>query len=196
MAHHVAELMERADNGDGDAAREASQLILDLWSRRSDWPEGWPPRRSAYAIERLAEAAEPIESQFPPDDREQEDGEDPWLMRLGTIARLLGDELAVWRRLALVGLDVDVDMAKAEAAKSELSEDELGILRGLVIHYDSAIRHFERASEGDQSDSSPIDLSRRELEELNRSRWALFDAAAAAALGARNGDDGPDEHAD
>jgi hypothetical protein len=181
MAHRVAELISRADNGDADAAHEASQLTLELWNRRSDWPTGWPPPRSAQAIERLADAATPIESGFGPREREPEPDEDPWLGRLRAVARLLGEELEIWRRLALVRLDIDPEMENAKAADPELSEEERQTLRNLALLKRLSVERFQ-AIEGDQTDAARIELSRKSLQELERSRRALFEAAAAAAL--------------
>jgi hypothetical protein len=47
MAHRVAELMERAKNAPSEeecevARRECGELIMSLWERRMDWPQGGP----------------------------------------------------------------------------------------------------------------------------------------------------------
>ena len=64
MAHRVAELMELAENAPHMEERKAAQhecteLILRLWERRMDWPEGGPLKSVLPAFRQLMPAPKP-----------------------------------------------------------------------------------------------------------------------------------------
>jgi hypothetical protein len=82
-------------------------------------------------------------------------------------------------------LDVGVPHIRLD---SEISDEERQTLRYLEALKESAVRHFDREIESDQTDAAPVELSRKELEEVERSRRALFEAAAAGVLGIQSGD--------
>jgi hypothetical protein len=52
-------------------------------------------------------------------------------------------ELAIWQRLALVGLDIDPELATFETLAPELSENEVETLRRLLLLKRLALGHFE-----------------------------------------------------
>jgi hypothetical protein len=75
MAHHVAELMERAENAKSEkdrraAGREAASTILELWKRRPALPGNvYPLARYAALLHRLDEAinrTDPFAYSYPP----------------------------------------------------------------------------------------------------------------------------------
>src|SRR4051794_32271809 len=95
MAHRIAELIVQGKREDDEDARQrATQLIFELWERRSDWPSGWPPAKSAAVIERLAETEERSEVRPRPGGEEPED---PWLARISVADDLARAERTVWR---------------------------------------------------------------------------------------------------
>jgi hypothetical protein len=65
MSHRIAEVLTAAGGEpSGQAAsaakREAEDAILRLWSRRHDWPNGWPPAGAASVLLDLERRAQPF----------------------------------------------------------------------------------------------------------------------------------------
>ncbi len=116
MAHRIAELMQRADAASDDAVREltrkeASDLILRLWSHRSSWPRGWPPKASA-AIETVSRRHS-----------EQATGS-PWLDTLDELRILQSRERQIWTRLGLLDFDIESERRLVGELDGEGADEE------------------------------------------------------------------------
>lgn len=66
MAHYVAELIDAAENAPGEERREARgrcfEAILNLWSHRSELPDGKRPFESIEPVVRAMESLDPESS--------------------------------------------------------------------------------------------------------------------------------------
>jgi len=172
MAHRVAELIEQAERNDDEAKKQASELILRLWARRSDWPHGWPPAETEKIRERL-------ETPSYPERPERREGDGPWLARLTALDRLHYAEYEVWLRLALADADTDEEIAAAEEQADDLEENELALLRALAIRRRMALEHFAKHLDGDDSPLTRGQFARKELEDLEKRRHELLEEAIA-----------------
>ncbi len=147
LAHHVADLIKRADaaaaEGGADAdrlARETRTAILRLWQHRSAWPDGWPPRRAAE-MARLLDSVPTI-------------GEEAWHERT---------MLSQLNSLHLLILATLVDLASASLESLEedwlvtfgkhLTDDEVTMLRRAAETADRLARW--EAAVPDASEPSP-----------------------------------------
>lgn len=123
MAHRLAELMQTAEK-DEEAKAEATDLILRLWKHRSNWPEGWPPPKT----ESVRRALEPVSS-FPAGREEDETGSDPWLRRVPRLTWLQDEEREVWRDLALLDLDLGVELEDIDMVGDDLDGSRWAVVR-------------------------------------------------------------------
>lgn len=175
MAHRVAELIEAAD--DDEAVREqASDLILRLWSHRSDWPHGWPPAR-AEAVRHVVDRRK---RRLQESDGSANKEAGPWIGRFDKLSRLQEDELDVWKQLGLAAFDFSDEFDAVEDLDSHFSQEERSYLVSLKMAVDAAHRHF-RDELGDDS-GDPVkraELAKRELRALGRKRGVLFREALA-----------------
>jgi hypothetical protein len=176
MAHRLAELMQTAEN-DEEAKAEATDLILRLWEHRSDWPEGWPPPKT----ESVRRALEPV-SPFPAERDEDEDGSDPWLRRVPRLTRLQEEEREVWRDLALLDLDLGVELEGIGMVGDDLDEEERALFAALRVGREAAQRHFSEELGDADSPAARVELGRRKLRALARKRGRLFSGAVEESL--------------
>ncbi len=176
MAHRLAELMQTAEN-DEEAKAEATDLILRLWEHRSDWPEGWPPPKT----ESVRRALEPV-SPFPAERDEDEAESDPWLRRVPRLTRLQEEEREVWRDLALLDLDLGVELEGIGMLGDDLDEEERALFAALRVGREAAQRHFSEELGDADSPAARVELGRRKLRALARKRGRLFSGAVEEYL--------------
>lgn len=168
MSHRLAELIQQAESGDEQARQEATDLILRLWSHRSDWPHGWPPAETEKVRRWLETPAFPERPQ-------QRDPTAPWLSRLPDLKRLHHEEYEIWLRLALAEADLDKDVADSEELEENLEERELSYLRMLALNRQSALEHFAEHLKDEDSPLARARLARRELDDVETRRRQLFE---------------------
>jgi len=174
MAHRVAELIEAAE--DDEAARDqASDLILRLWSHRSDWPHGWPPANAEVVRHALVRRQRRLEENDPANMKAG-----PWIGRFGKLARLQEEELDIWRRLGLSALDFSDEFDAVEDFENDLSQEERSYLTSLKMSVDAAHGHFrDELGEDSKDPVKRAELAKRELRALGRKRGVLFRDALA-----------------
>lgn len=128
MAHHLAELIDAAETGEGQARREAEdravELVLRLWKNRSVLPGGADPM-SAYR-----DATRVLATMLP--------SADPWrrFQRGSSTERLLHDMLGAMAHLVMSGLLLTHGPDPREIQDAEwdaLSDEE----RSLVLILDT-----------------------------------------------------------
>lgn len=176
MAHRLAELMQMAEK-DEEAKAEATDLILRLWKHRSNWPEGWPPPKT----ESVRRALEPVSS-FPAGREEDEAGSDPWLRRVPRLTRLQDEEREVWRDLALLDLDLGVELEDIDMVGDDLDEEERALFAALRVGQEAAQRHFSDELGDAASPTARVELGKRKLRALARKRGRLFSEAVEEYL--------------
>ncbi len=174
MAHRLAELIQEADQGDESARREAAELIMKLWVRRSAWPTGWPPPKTAEAIRGLTPSADARRSREP-------EPAHPWLTRLDALDGTHEAERAIWLRLALGELDLDDEIAAAQAQHSNLNDDERLLFATLEVRCREATEYFAEKLEED-GPLARARLAKNELADTAQHRSELFDAAEKDSL--------------
>lgn len=175
MAHRVAELVQQAEEGNHDAKKEAAELITSLWERRSAWPRGWPPPETTQAVRRLTASTE----------RHQSREADPayrWLTRLVALDETHEVERAIWLRLALGELDLNDEIAAAEAHESSLDDDERLLFKTLEVRSREAREYFAEKLAKD-GPLARVQLAKDELVVAAERRNALFAAAEQDGLG-------------
>lgn len=121
MAHRVAELMELAENAATLQERKAAQhdcteLILRLWEKRMDWPDGGPLKLVLPALRKLM--PEPKPSYSLAWDKPSFDGS--WAELLPQIKSLQAREMQV----CLFAAIADIPKEASENAQSWLDEQK------------------------------------------------------------------------
>ena len=161
--------MERADEPNEEAKREAALLILRLWARRSAWPHGWPPPKTAEVLRRLEPPANSVRSHDPDRCR-------PWLSRIADLDELQYAEQQVWWRLALREANLEDELNMAQGEETNLTEEEQALFRSLAFHSQSAVEHFGKHLDED-TPLARAELAQDELSEIAKSRIKLFKSA-------------------
>jgi hypothetical protein len=169
MAHRVAELIGRPDEANDEAKREATSLILRLWAKRSSWPHGWPPPKTAEVLKRLEPQPNPVRS------READVGS-PWLSRMTDLDELQYAERQVWLRLTLSESDLEGEIAMTQHEGTDLTDEELAVFRSLAFHSRLAVEHFGKHLDED-TPLARAELAKAELSEIAKRRTKLFRSA-------------------
>jgi hypothetical protein len=104
IANEIAAALTAVDRSKSAAARNravehATNLILSLWSHRSDWPQGWPPEPTRGMIAQLTKSRR---HEAPPDPTGS-----PWIYRLEDLTDLWAEEARLWWKLGLLELGVE-----------------------------------------------------------------------------------------
>jgi hypothetical protein len=173
MAHRVAELVQQTEQGSQEAKKEAAELIIGLWERRSAWPKGWPPPKTTEAIRGLTPSSE----------RHREvDATHPWLSRLDVLDEVHEAERAIWLRLALGELDLTDEIAAAELHESSLDDDERLLFKTLEVRTCEANEYFAEKLDED-GPLARIRLAKDELAGAAARRDELFAAGEQDTLG-------------
>ena len=102
MAFRLAELINQTDT-DESMQDVVSDLILDLWHRRSHWPNGWPPTRISSQMAWL----------FPSEQQRQQTSEQRRDQLMRRVIENMTEEYRFW--LSLVS-DNDLLLTPAEEA--------------------------------------------------------------------------------
>jgi len=172
--------MDLANRARTKAAREAAgaaceDLILRLWERRTDWPQGWPPPAAARVLQRLSlPADEPDGFRFY---RPQvvDKGARTWTDTFPVIADLQRTELEIWRDALLREVDTAKlnDWIENYGANMEATEREA--LERIVSAAKLAHQRLGRdASSGSRhSGSDPVD-PRSQLDAIQQRRAAII----------------------
>lgn len=130
MAHRVAELIERAEQAqtqaDKDAAqRECTDLIMRLWERRYTWPHGQPLAKIADFLEKFTkESVSSYLAQANPD-------ENTWVGILPILKSLQKLEERICRHAAIADLskeDLEKERKWLEENNEDLSTEESQII--------------------------------------------------------------------
>lgn len=128
MAHHIAELMGRAEEAELGPERDAAAAacrtaILDAWSKRQSWPYGAPLERVASALSAIA---------GPPDDAwKEQDRPDPaegWFSLFNALDAVEWEEHQIVLDTGAAAMDLDAERGAMEAAGDDLGEHEREIL--------------------------------------------------------------------
>jgi hypothetical protein len=131
MAHRVAEVMTEAECATDPSERaghqkQAEDLILRIWGKRTSWPHGWPPPtaemvfRDRAATKRRARMPRPMPN------------EGDVNAILESLHELQEDEYVVYLQRALATRSVEAEEQWLAAACSELSDQERDGLQKLV----------------------------------------------------------------
>jgi hypothetical protein len=175
IAYRIAELLRTADRGRTKAqretaAREAAELITRLWSLRTAWPEGWPPRNAAALIERLTT---PAPYWQPP-----QQSQSRWLELLAQFERLHMRESHLLFTAALLETDLNEDAKTLERFRSYLEADEVRTVASLTSRRAAAVAELIKLLDADDAAEIEIATSstealRQQLEDLAAERAAL-----------------------
>lgn len=183
IAHRIAELMERAEQAEGEsereeARRECADLILRVWSRRSGWPYGQPLAKIASALKDLAAERSRYSRRL------QEPEERSWAGVLPLLEEIHRSEQWIYRDAALASIPVeDLEEAKSwlEEQGEHMPEEEADTL-GRVVEMAERTRseffslgntsapHFGTLSEEERTQ-----LVKEALDELYAERLRLWE---------------------
>jgi hypothetical protein len=123
IAMYLAQLMtEASTQSDPKAAKDAAaacaELILTVWERRSDWPDGWPPGRADQLLNSLESIGTTRRRlSMPPEGAPR-----TWIDALPVVAASLDAERDLWELAALTSLDVGELEAAIEGPQLDASE--------------------------------------------------------------------------
>jgi hypothetical protein len=186
MAHRIAELMERAEQAEGEsekeeARRECADLILRVWSRRSGWPYGQPLAKIASALKDLAAERSRYSRRL------QEPEERSWAGVLPLLEEIHRSEQWIYRDAALASIPLE-DLEEAKSWLKEHGEDmpeEEASTLGRVVEMAERTRseffslgntsapHF-----GTLSEEERMRLVKEALDELDAERLRLWELAS------------------
>jgi hypothetical protein len=179
MAYRIAEVLRIAERGRTKAqreaaAREATELITRLWSLRTAWPEGWPPRNAAALIGRLTA---PTPYWRPPQQVKSR-----WLEILAQFERLHIHERQLLFDAALLETNFDEDAATLERFQSSLQAEEVHVVASLTARRAAAAAEVLRLLDADDGAEVEIETAstqtlRRQLEDIASERAALVEEA-------------------
>lgn len=135
MAHRVAELISRADAlPDGaekeTAEREAADLIIRLWEKRTHWLYASPLAGIADFLAQLVESDG--HRRHSEQQSEPETDESKWTAILSRVIELNTREMKVCRYAALAEHNLDKEREWLENHRENLSEDEISITETLI----------------------------------------------------------------
>lgn len=128
VATRLAELMTRAEQGtDPSAARECTSLILELWTKRASWPEGWPPEGVGQILESLRQDPHWFWAPDRPDRVEP----GSWIRALHSAGTSIEREQRLWLTASLAELNTK-EVADWLTVADSLTGEEEATLRGLI----------------------------------------------------------------
>lgn len=154
MAHHVAELMQRADKAADSGERtelrkEIESLILELWKNRAALPGQVDPNKRLAGAIRVLEKFDSTENRF---FRHTHDGE-----RIEREAMTAGHEISqINLQLALIELAQGMEDHHANETVLPLSDEDLRLrsqLDSLLEHYSRRVVFVSSQSEKPQEKS-------------------------------------------
>jgi hypothetical protein len=123
LAHRIAELMERAEQGQAEVEREAAkrecaELILRVWERRRLWQRGFP-------LDNLSAFIEIISSESPQSQCEIEGApRGSWLDALSRLRKLREREDLIVLDATIADLNLEQERQWLSEHSGELSEEE------------------------------------------------------------------------
>lgn len=131
MAHRIAELMERAEQAETEAEREAAKreytnVIIRLWEHRSKFPFKPPLADIAKFLRNLT-------SDLPPSHWEKPEPPDgTWNSILPHLEKLQEREYSICRNAAIAEISLEQEREWLEEHREEMSDDECDIIKYLL----------------------------------------------------------------
>ena len=134
MSHRLAELIMIQETSTSErrrnrAAKETEDLVLRLWARRTDWPQGWPPAGAASLIDALTQDDHPWNDQHT---------NDPLLRLVQKLEGIHRREIRTWIYAAVLEYDPDEIRSWHLEHQGHLDEDETLVLDSVAALVEDA----------------------------------------------------------
>ena len=185
MAHHIAELMERAENAPSGPEREEAEkacraAILEAWGRRSSWPYGGPLERVAPLLSLLAGRPD---SYFSEPDRP--DPPEGWFSLWEDLHDLDLDERQIVVDVEAARMDLDAERRALAEGGDQMEAKERELLQWFIKRADTTeaedyrLGPVEAPAFRDLEPSAQHELIERAFGEVARRRAAAVVRAVA-----------------
>ncbi|MEU5993882.1 hypothetical protein ABZ806_33335 [Spirillospora sp. NPDC047418] len=195
MSLRIAELMHQTQEATDaatreEAARACADLVLRVWEKRSNWPQGWPPESANHVITALEQRNQWQRARVPEQDQDLS-----WLTALPAAFDSIEEEQELWRLVALAATDPSDIRAWLEQPGAALGEQERNQLESIAEAAGRAdeqlterlTSHQRRRIQQQSEQKAPLtadqrdELTLRQMRRLARARLKLADRVVAAA---------------